>query len=162
MNSVILNPDFGYSPHNLRELLKGQNISQTEAREVIKKSRNTFSRYLYDIDHPNHVSMTYSDWVALLNYVNHVRKTARVKLNSDITIKEDESGFQIKIPQTLEDSFKKVFPSVEWKPLSRAWHLKKEFEKQLFSWVTLNEVKDANNIQSDSQKIEISIHTTDI
>jgi len=65
---MLLNPELGYTPSNLRRLLKESNLSQKDAREVIGKGRNTFSRYLYDPSNVNHVSMAYVDWVALVEY----------------------------------------------------------------------------------------------
>lgn len=67
---MLLNAELGYTPKNLRRLLEESGLSQKEAREIIGKGRNTFSRYLYDVDNHNHVSMAHVDWLTLINHVN--------------------------------------------------------------------------------------------
>lgn len=67
---MLLNAELGYTPKNLRRLLEESGLSQKDAREIIGKGRNTFSRYLYDVDNHNHVSMAHVDWLTLINYVN--------------------------------------------------------------------------------------------
>lgn len=64
---MLNNAELGYTPKNLRRLLEESNLTQKEAREIIDKGRNTFSRYLYDVDNHNHVTMAHSDWLKLLN-----------------------------------------------------------------------------------------------
>lgn len=66
---MIKNFEFGYTPDNLRRLLAENNLSQKEARAIIGKGRNTFSRYLYDADHHNHVTMAHADWLKLLVFL---------------------------------------------------------------------------------------------
>lgn len=59
--------ELGYTPANLRAFLKENNISQNTAREYLGlKGRNTFSRYLYDVTNKNHVSMSHTNWLKLL------------------------------------------------------------------------------------------------
>ncbi len=65
---MLLNPELGYTPSNLRRLLAESNLTQKEARQAIGKERNTFSRYLYDPSNKNHVSMSYVHWVELVAY----------------------------------------------------------------------------------------------
>ena len=67
---ILKDFEFGYTPENLRRLLGQSNLSQKEAREIIGKGRNTFSRYLYDVSNHNHVTMSHVDWLTLLVYVN--------------------------------------------------------------------------------------------
>ena len=67
--------ELGYTPNNLRRLLKESNLTQKNAREIIGKGRNTFSRYLYEVSNHNHVSMSHIDWLTLLEYV-HDQKNA--------------------------------------------------------------------------------------
>ena len=75
---MLKNPEFGYTPDNLRRLLDENNLSQKEAREYLAKGRTTFSRYLYDIDNHNHVSMSHRDWLKLVNSIkdsaNHIKQ----------------------------------------------------------------------------------------
>lgn len=68
--------EFGYTPSNLRMVLAINNLKQKEAREVLAKGRNTFSRYLYDSDNINHVTMAHSDWLKLLQYIKNKNKLA--------------------------------------------------------------------------------------
>ncbi|HFF4570497.1 TPA: hypothetical protein ACGC1F_001958 [Acinetobacter baumannii] len=70
---MLLNAELGYTPKNLRRLLEESGLSQKDAREIIGKGRNTFSRYLYDVDNHNHVSMAHVDWLTLINYVNALK-----------------------------------------------------------------------------------------
>ncbi|HRN46061.1 MAG TPA: hypothetical protein PLH20_15010, partial [Flavobacterium sp.] len=58
--------EFGYTPHNLRYVLRFSGVTQNYAGELINKARSTFGRYLYDMDHENHVSMSHRDWLQLL------------------------------------------------------------------------------------------------
>lgn len=71
--------EFGYSPHNLRLVLKSTGITQIYAGEIVSKARSTFSRYLLDIDNPNHVSMSHRDWSLLLEKLSFPRQTFKVK-----------------------------------------------------------------------------------
>lgn len=59
--------EFGYTPHNLRYVLRESGVTQNYAGELINKARSTFGRYLYDIDHEHHVSMSHRDWLQLLH-----------------------------------------------------------------------------------------------
>lgn len=70
--------EFGYSPHNLRLVLKITGITQIYAGEIVSKARSTFSRYLLDIDNPNHVSMSHRDWSLLLEKLSFPRQTFKV------------------------------------------------------------------------------------
>ncbi len=70
---ILKDFEFGYTPENLRRLLSQSNLSQKDAREIIDKGRNTFSRYLYDVDNHNHVSMTHADWLMLVEHVNKTK-----------------------------------------------------------------------------------------
>ncbi|HFC9456717.1 MULTISPECIES: hypothetical protein [Acinetobacter] len=72
---ILKDFEFGYTPENLRRLLSQSNLSQKDAREIIDKGRNTFSRYLYDVDNHNHVSMTHADWLTLLEYVKGLQNS---------------------------------------------------------------------------------------
>ncbi len=67
---MLLNAELGYTPKNLRRLLEESGLSQKEAREIIGKGRNTFSRYLYEVSNHNHVSMAHVDWLTLIKHVN--------------------------------------------------------------------------------------------
>lgn len=67
--------ELGYTPNNLRRLLKESNLTQKNAREIIGKGRNTFSRYLYEVSNHNHVSMSHIDWLTLLEYVHDQKNT---------------------------------------------------------------------------------------
>lgn len=63
--------ELGYTPSNLRMLLAINNLKQKDAREVLGKGRNTFSRYLYDSYNNNHVTMAHADWLKLLQYIKN-------------------------------------------------------------------------------------------
>lgn len=63
--------ELGYTPSNLRRLLATYNLKQKNVREILGKGRNTFSRYLYDSDNTNHVTMAHSDWLKLLQYIKN-------------------------------------------------------------------------------------------
>lgn len=68
------NFELGYTPNNLKKILLQNNLLQKDARVVIGKCRNAFSRYLYDVSHPNHVSMSHSDWLKILEYVKTLKR----------------------------------------------------------------------------------------
>lgn len=70
--------EFGYSPHNLRFILKSVGITQVYAGEIVGKARSTFGRYLLDIDNPSHVSMSYRDWLTLLEKLSIPPQTFKV------------------------------------------------------------------------------------
>lgn len=70
--------EFGYSPHNLRFVLKFTGVTQIYAGEIISKARSTFSRYLLDIENENHVSMSHRDWSLLLEKLKFPRQSFRV------------------------------------------------------------------------------------
>lgn len=71
MDMPIHNPELGYTPENLRKLLEQNNLSHQELRAVIGKARNTFGRYICDVDNPNHVTMSHEHWLQLLEYVKN-------------------------------------------------------------------------------------------
>lgn len=60
--------ELGYTPNNLRVLLKDHQLTQKTAREVLGKARSTFARYLLEVNNPNHVTMAHADWLKLLKY----------------------------------------------------------------------------------------------
>lgn len=72
---ILKDFEFGYTPENLRRLLEESGLSQKEAREIIGKGRNTFSRYLYEVSNHNHVSMAHVDWLTLLEYVKGLQNS---------------------------------------------------------------------------------------
>lgn len=77
--------ELGYTPHNLRCVLRFSGVTQNHAGELINKARSTFGRYLYDIDHENHVSMSHRDWLQLLQKLKipHQNFTGtRLKMNT--------------------------------------------------------------------------------
>lgn len=58
--------ELGYTPNNLRKILKENNLTQKDARTFLGKGRNTFGRYLCEVGNKNHVSMSHEDWLKLL------------------------------------------------------------------------------------------------
>lgn len=62
--------EYGYTPNNLKNFLKEHNLTQKDAYTFLGKGRNTFGRYLLDVDNKNHVPMTHRDWIQLLKIVN--------------------------------------------------------------------------------------------
>lgn len=61
--------ELGYTPGNLRRILKEYNLTQKEVYELIGKSRGVFSKYILDVDDKNFVSMNHSDWLKIISYV---------------------------------------------------------------------------------------------
>lgn len=79
--------EFGYTPHNLRCVLRVSGVTQNHAGELINKARSTFGRYLHDIDHENHVSMTHRDWLQLLHRLKipqHYFIGTRLQMNAPL------------------------------------------------------------------------------
>lgn len=79
--------EFGYTPHNLRYVLRVSGVTQNYAGELINKARSTFGRYLYDIDHEHHVSMSHKDWLQLLHKLKipqHFYLGTRLHMNSPL------------------------------------------------------------------------------
>lgn len=62
--------ELGYTPENLRKIIKDNGLAQKEVYELLGKTRAAFSRYLMPSDNKYHVSMNHADWIKLLNYVN--------------------------------------------------------------------------------------------
>ncbi|MFN2098364.1 helix-turn-helix domain-containing protein [Pantoea agglomerans] len=65
--------ELGYTPENLRKVLKDNGLSQKEIYDYIGKSRGVFSRYLLSSDEKYHVSMNHSDWLKIINYIAEVK-----------------------------------------------------------------------------------------
>ncbi|WP_336040648.1 hypothetical protein [Acinetobacter calcoaceticus] len=63
--------EYGYTPNNLKALLAENNLTQKEAYTFLGKGRNTFGRYLLDVDNKNHVSMAHKDWIKLLELLKN-------------------------------------------------------------------------------------------
>ena len=65
--------EIGYTPSNLKMLLKRNRIKQKEVYEYIGKSRASFERYMIPIEDARHISMPHPLWLKVNEYVNIVR-----------------------------------------------------------------------------------------
>ncbi|KER02602.1 hypothetical protein LGZ99_12480 [Photorhabdus temperata] len=63
--------ELGYTPNNLRKVLKDNKLTQKEAYDVIGKTRGVFSKYLIEPNDKNFVSMNHKDWCTLMAYVKN-------------------------------------------------------------------------------------------
>jgi hypothetical protein len=68
--NVFMTFEYGYTPNNLKNFLNEHNLTQKDAYTFLGKGRNTFARYLLEVDNKNHVSMAHRDWLQLLEIVN--------------------------------------------------------------------------------------------
>jgi transcriptional regulator with XRE-family HTH domain len=56
----------GYTPQNLRELLRENSMTQKALADLLGKDRRTVSRWLRDAADKSHHSMTHVDWLDVL------------------------------------------------------------------------------------------------
>lgn len=63
-----MNYELGYTPQNLKSLIKNKGLTQKEVYEFLGKSRAVFSKYLLPVTAPHHVSMHHRDWLALVEH----------------------------------------------------------------------------------------------
>lgn len=59
----------GYTPANLRELLKANSMTQKVLADLLGKDRRTVSRWCKDGDDKSHHSMTHVDWLDVLKRI---------------------------------------------------------------------------------------------
>ncbi|PAV05375.1 hypothetical protein CBG25_06470 [Arsenophonus sp. ENCA] len=62
--------ELGYTPNNLKKVMKEHSLSQKEVYELIGKTRGVFSKYLLEPENKNFVSMNHKDWVKLIKHVS--------------------------------------------------------------------------------------------
>ena len=59
--------EHGYTPENLRQLLKRNSMTQKALADLLGKDRRTVSRWCKDEDDLDHHSMTHVDWLDVLS-----------------------------------------------------------------------------------------------
>lgn len=59
--------EHGYTPKNLRQLLKRNSMTQKALADLLGKDRRTVSRWCKDEDDLDHHSMTHVDWLDVLS-----------------------------------------------------------------------------------------------
>lgn len=73
-----MNYEYGYTPENLRSLIKNEGLTQKEVYEFLGKSRAVFSKYLLPVTAPHFVSMHHRDWNALVeHYCTHGKSLSK-------------------------------------------------------------------------------------
>lgn len=69
MKPVVF-PDVGYTPANLRLLLKRANITQHRAAALLGVHERTVNSWCSALDKPQHTDMPSKKWVELQNILN--------------------------------------------------------------------------------------------
>ena len=62
--------EHGYTPKNLRQLLKRNSMTQKALADLLGKDRRTISRWCKDAEDKSHHSMTHVDWIEVLKRLN--------------------------------------------------------------------------------------------
>lgn len=71
------NPELGYTPANLRDIIKRYKLRDWQTLNIIKaKSRNALIRHRTDVGMENHNDMAHEKWLLLLEYVKLYDKWA--------------------------------------------------------------------------------------
>lgn len=58
--------EHGYTPQNLRQLLKRNNMTQKALADLLGKDRRTVSRWCKDAEDKQHHGMLHIDWIDVL------------------------------------------------------------------------------------------------
>lgn len=66
MTGSASNYELGYTPANLRELLKAKGITQKGLADLLGVDRHTVSRWCKDVTHTRHCGMSHVDWLDVL------------------------------------------------------------------------------------------------
>jgi len=61
--------EHGYTPANLRELLRQKGITQKGLADLLGKDRATVSRWCKDVTHIRHCGMSHVDWLDVLSKI---------------------------------------------------------------------------------------------
>lgn len=64
---MVVLPEAGYTPANLRALIESRGWTQNHAASLIGADPSTMRRWLMPVDHASHCDMPLSKWLALLN-----------------------------------------------------------------------------------------------
>ena len=59
--------EHGYTPENLRQLLKRNSMTQKALADLLGKDRRTVSRWCKNAEDKSHHSMTHVDWLDVLS-----------------------------------------------------------------------------------------------
>lgn len=70
MTGSVINYELGYTPANLRELLKEKGITQKGLADLLGRDRATVSRWCKDVTHTRHCGMSHVDWLGLLGVLD--------------------------------------------------------------------------------------------
>ena len=73
-------PEVGYTPANLRLLLKRANITQHRAATMLGVNERTVNSWCAPIDRAQHTDMPSKKWVELQNILNEGLKQERISL----------------------------------------------------------------------------------
>ena len=67
---MITNPEFGYTPKNLKRLRKKYGITQQRVAELLNTNISTARRWETPINKVSHATMPYVKWVELLSILS--------------------------------------------------------------------------------------------
>lgn len=79
MKPVVF-PDVGYTPANLRLLLKRTHTTQQQAAALLGVHERTVNSWCSALDKPQHTDMPSKKWVELQNILNEGLKQERISL----------------------------------------------------------------------------------
>ena len=64
---MITNPEFGYTPENLKRLRQKYGITQQRMAELLDTNISTARRWETSIDRTSHATMPYVKWVEFIS-----------------------------------------------------------------------------------------------
>lgn len=68
---VITNPQFGYTPENLKRLRKKYGITQQRMAELLDTNISTARRWETSVDRTSHATMPYVKWVEFISILQN-------------------------------------------------------------------------------------------
>jgi hypothetical protein len=79
-----------------------------------------------------------------------------------ITIEKTESGFSVKFPFELKDSFRELFPSAKWDSFGKKWTVGPRSGKRLEAWKAESEQTAETVIAANEAKSELELTENEI
>jgi putative transcriptional regulator len=71
---MIDEPEFGYTPENLKRLRKKYSITQQRMAELLDTNISTARRWETSIDRTSHATMPYVKWVEFISILQNQRQ----------------------------------------------------------------------------------------
>jgi DNA repair exonuclease SbcCD ATPase subunit len=84
--------------------------------------------------------------------MNMPRRTWRSKEDQKMEIIELDKGWGIKFRFELKDSFREVFPTAKWNPVSRQWEMGVRAKKNFEAWASEVQTAEAALVELEKEK----------